>query len=256
MARVLTVPNFSTPVLPDDLGLPRSVTLHYARGDADHGRSVVAFSGPADDVFGALVVLTHTLLATIDLRSQTGAHPRIGAIDVVPFIDLEGHEAESVAERFASALESDLGLPTLRYERSSPQCRPLPELRRAAPPGHPRWGSAVVGARGFLIAANLDFPSTARDRVRAAAREIRRRREAGDPALSGVRALAFDLRSRGRVQLSFNLTRPDETTFDAVAQIGEDLVGQRATGTELIGVIRPRDLSGATRLQVAPEQIV
>lgn len=256
MARVLTVPNFSTPILPDDLGLPPWVTLHYAKGDVDHGRSVVAFSGKPDHVLMGLVSLTKNVLETIDLRTQSGVHPRIGAVDVVPFIDLEGRKAERIADLFVGSLELGMGIPVLRYERSSRDGKTLPELRRSASPGNPMWGTAVVGARDFLIAANLDFPASYKTQVANAASEIRRRRDAGDPALAGVRALAFDLKSRDEVQLSFNFTRPDETTFDAITEIGEALVGQRASGTELIGVIRRRDLPGATRLRVAPDQIV
>ncbi len=256
MDRVLAVPNFSTPFLPDDLGLPPWVTLHYAKGDVDHGRSVVAFSGKPDHVLIGLVSLAHKFLQTIDLSEQTGVHPRIGAIDVVPLIDLQGHKAERIAHLFAGSLEVGMGIPVLKYERSSREGKTLPELRRASWPGHPKWGATVVGARDFLIAANLDFPSAVRTQVANAAREIRHRRDAGDPALEGVRALAFHLVSRDEVQLSFNLTRPDVTSFDAVASLGEEFVGQRARSTELIGVIRRRDLSGATRLEVAPEQIV
>ena len=255
MDRVLAVPNFSISVLPADLGLGPEVALHYARGDVDHGRSVVAFSGKPKDVLASLVALTARILEAADLSTHVGVHPRIGAVDVAPFVDLVGDRAEAVAGLYADHLR-DLGIPALAYERSSPGGRTLPELRRAAGPGHPKWGATVVGARGFLIAANLDFPADLRIEVANAARTIRQRRDAGDPALVGVRALAFDLRSRGEVQLSFNLTRPDETSFDAVAAIGESLVGASAGGTELIGVIRQRDLAGAARLTVDPSQIV
>lgn len=256
MNRVLTVPNFSTPVLPDDLGLPEDVMLHYARGDIDHGRSVVAFSGAPGRVLAGLFTIGAKVLGTIDLRVQTGAHPRVGALDVVPFIDLEGGEALRVAESFAKYFELATGVPVLRYERSSPIGETLPGLRRNPGSGHPKWGTTVVGARAFLIAANLDFPAALRNEVRHAAREMRRRRDAGDAALLGVRALAFDLPSRDEVQLSFNLTRPDETGFDTVVAIGETLVGAVASRTELIGVIRRKDLAGSTRLRIDPAQIV
>ncbi len=268
MPRLLAVPNLSVPDLPPDLGLPEGLTLHYAKGDRDHGRSVVALSGAPDPVVAGLLALAERLLPAIDLRVQTGAHPRLGALDVVPFVDLEGgeeggeggEEAGAAAERFAEAFTDRWRIPVLRYERSSPEGARLPDLRRAPGEGHPRWGATVVGARGFLIAANLDFPGELLPRAKAAARELRRRRDAGEGDLAGVRALAFGLPSRldgrGECQLSFNLTRPDDASFDRVAALAEDLMATEADRAELVGVIRPRDLPGATRLSVAPGQVV
>ena len=263
MSRLLTVPNFSTPVLPPDLppdlGLPSAVTLHYARGDADHGRAVAAFSGEAGAVVDGLLELAARILPGVDLRAQTGAHPRIGALDVAPFVDLEGESALAAAERFAREFSARFGVPVRRYEGSSPSGTSLPQLRKEGG-GHPAWGTTVVGARPFLIAANLDFPAELLPRVRRAMREMRARRDAGEAGLAGVRTLAFALPSReggrGVAQASFNLTRPDLTSFDAVAALAEGLVGARAVGTELVGVIRVRDLAGARRLAVTPEQIV
>ena len=256
MPRLLTVPNFSTAVLPD-LDLFPELVLHYARGDRDHGRSVVAFSGEPDSIIEGLLDLCARLLPRIDLRRQTGAHPRIGALDVAPFIDLMGRTAIGAAEDFSGKFTERFGVPVRMYGENGGAS--LPDLRRTVGGSEnvaTRWGTTVCGARPFLIAANLDFPAVLRSEVRAAAREIRHRRDTGDAALVGVRALAFDLLSQGEVQLSFNLTRPDSTGFDTVAEIGEGLVGAQARRTELIGVIRRCDLPGSTRLEIESAQIV
>lgn len=253
--RLLAVPNFSTSLLPRDLALDPALTLHYAQGDRDHGRSVIAFSGEAESVVEELLNLCGRLLPTIDLCGQTGAHPRVGALDVAPFVDLEGESALVAAERFAREFQARFGVPMRRYEGSSPDGATLPALRREGG-GHPRWGATVVGARGFLIAANLEFSGELLARARAVAREMRARRDSGEAGLVGVRVLAFGLPSRGLAQLSFNLTRPDETGFDAVARLAEGLMGVSAVGTELVGVIRPCDLDRARRLAPATGQVV
>ena len=267
MSRLLAVPNFSTAELPEGLDLGSAITLHYAGGDPDHGRAVVAFSGEAREVGDALLGLCARLLPTIDLRSADGAHPRVGALDVAPFVDLDGgEEALGVAERFGMVFARRFEVPVTMYEANARGETPLrlPQLRSGDPAPvdygpktpHPVWGRTVVGARGPLVAANLVFAPEHRARVRAAAKTLRARRDAGDPALEGVRTLAFDLPSRGLVQLSFNLTCPDATAFDAVAETAETEIGARGISTELIGVIRERHVAGARRLTIAPEQIV
>ncbi|MER3496517.1 MAG: hypothetical protein C4320_06930 [Armatimonadota bacterium] len=85
---------------------------------------------------------------------------------------------------------------------------------------------------------------------------MRQRRDAGDIQFLGVRTLAFELVSRDECQLSFNLTRPDETSFDELATWAEARIGHPALRAELVGIIRPGDLGRSTRLPVSPAQIV
>ena len=174
--RTLLVPNFSLPFVPDGAAEALAgTTVHYLRGDVDHGRVVAAFSVAS---------------------SGRGGHGG----------------------------------------------------------GHPRWGTTVLGRRDFLIAANIDLADPDPALARRLAKEIRTRREAGEPAFRGVRALGFPLASRGRSQLSFNLARPDETAFEDLYAWTADRA--EIVGTELIGVIRPIDLPRSTRLTVEPAQVV
>mgnify|MGYP002863413777 FL=1 len=116
----------------------------------------------------------------------------------------------------------------------------------------------MVGLRQFLLAVNLNLTepdtrvaTTLSDRI-----WVRRR---DDPQFAGIRCLPFRLNSQGMSQLSMNFTKPDLTQVDPVirwASEAADRAGVKAVSTELIGVIRPQDLPGATTLEPRPEQIV
>ena len=186
--------------------------------DPHHHRSVVTLGGP--DVEEAAFALAAAAVGLLDLRTHDGAHPRLGVVDVVPFVPLHGAtmgDAVAARDRFAARAGREIALPCFLY---GPE-RTLPEVRRGAfvtlAPDtgprrpHPTAGAACVGARGVLVAYNLWLaPGTPLAVGRRVAREIR-----GD----GVRALAFDL--GGRVQVSCNLVEPARVgpaaAYDAVA---------------------------------------
>ncbi|RYG33134.1 hypothetical protein EON81_18975, partial [bacterium] len=117
----------------------------------------------------------------------------------------------------------------------------------------PKAVGIKVGERGFLLAINVDLSDDDLSLAKRIAREIRTRREAGEEGFAGVRALAFPLPSRGIVQVSMNLTDPDRSCPDEMVRFVEERAG--ISGTELIGVIRERDLPGATRLPIDSRQI-
>ncbi|RYG41295.1 hypothetical protein EON79_21055 [bacterium] len=248
----LTVPNWSIYAPEAEPHWERLIapcTVHYCQGDPDHGRTVTAFSGPWAEVEAALFRLAEDILPRIDLRTQTGVHPRIGALDVCPFVG--PNDAAGFAERFGARFD----VPTVLYERSDTAGSSLPAIRNAgrdAPAT--RWGVTTVGERGFLVAMNVDLAVDDLPLARRVAREIRTRREAGEPGFAGVRALGFALPSRGIVQVSMNLTDPDRSLPDDLVRFVE--ARAPIAGTELIGVIRERDLPGATRLPIAPAQVV
>jgi glutamate formiminotransferase len=287
--RILTVPNWS-------FGRSRGLSLqfrdvldrhdlkvHYLQSDPDHNRTVSAFSGPEEKVAEALLSLCTLAFDAIDLNRHTGVHPRIGALDVCPFLPLDGEltpatlaAANGFVERVAATMAARHDVPVFLYEKSERGRHEadLPSLRRGGFGGligrelrpdfgpstaHLRLGVTIMGVREFLLAVNVDLALPDPTVAKSIARDIRRLRSEGDPRFLGVRALGLPLVSRGESQVSMNLTLPDLTPVDPIveyiAQQARD-VNVRLAGTELIGVIRPCDLPGATRLKIRPEQIV
>ncbi len=277
--RLLCVPNWSFCDHPDlesafrDVFGSYPVKLHYIAGDVDHNRTVTAFSGDASFVQAVLFELANLALPLIDLRTHRGVHPRIGALDVCPFIVLD-HSIpdQSFVDETASFVASKFGLPIYFYEHSEKGRHEadLPTLRKGQFEGmegkalfpdygpserHPRLGATVMGFRDFLIAMNVfvTFGS------RPIAKEIRQLRAQGDDRFLGVRALGLTLSHRGCEQVSMNLSMPDQTFVDPIIHwISEKagMLGARVTGTELIGVIREKDCGQATSLLIHPDQVI
>jgi glutamate formiminotransferase len=254
--------------------------------DPDHNRSVMTFLGPGEAVCGALLAAARVAAARIDLRTHTGVHPRAGALDVAPFVPLkavagnlvvaEERAAEAIAlsARAGQRLAEELGLPVYLYEWSARAGRvsALPELRRGGFEGligkrltgerapdfgpeesHPSAGIAVVGARGPLVAYNIDLHTDDISIARQIARRIREER-ARLPALTGVRALGLLLPTRGVAQVSMNLTAPHQTTLPAVFDFVQTEARSLHTAiraSEIIGAI-PRAVLGGQ----PPEAIV
>ena len=276
--RILAVPNWSffDPELCQkardaiaELGLKG----HYFKGDFDHERTVTAFSGNQDTVIEGMDRLCEVILPRTDLKFQQGVHPRIGALDVVPFVLLDGSEIDLVkaSATWAESFSLRYRVPTHLYEKAAragaeyrlPFLRgQMGEIEKLPDFGsleHEQWGTTIVGVRNFLLAANLNIAQNNIQSVKEVARELRFQRERGNAALAGVRALGFELRSRDITQLSLNFTDPDFTSFDAVFEIAEKLLSEHGlfvTETELIGVIRSQDVLGATHLTLDPSQVV
>ena len=248
---MLTVPNWSfydPPLarrIADEL-TARGLNVHYCQGDEDHGRTVTAFSGSFLDLASAILWIADLVFPSIDLRVHRGVHPRIGALDVCPFIGLPPYP--SLAE-FAALFEERYGVPVSLYGHSGSAS--LTSLRRDGVVAS-RWGSTVMGFRDWLLAVNFSLPGQDVALVKRLAREIRVRRNAGDELFAGVQALGFRLEIADLAQLSLNFTRPDETSVDDVR------AWLPATGwiPELIGVIREQDLPNATCLRPTPSQII
>lgn len=182
--------------------------------DPDHHRSVLTLAGEE-----AARVVTATTVLSIDLRTHTGVHPRIGAVDVVPFVPLgESTMADAIAarDRFAHWAGTELGLPCFLYgpERSLPDVRrhAFADLEPDAGPKapHPSAGAVAVGARPVLLAYNLWLAEPDLDVARAIARDLR------GPA---VRTLGLAVGAE--VQVSMNLIDPlavgPAAAYDAVA---------------------------------------
>jgi glutamate formiminotransferase len=252
--------------------------VHYLKGDLDHNRTVTAFSGEEDAVVDALMDMADAAFDVIDLTRHTGVHPRIGALDVCPFVPLDSPQESAlpVVERFAALLAARHSVPVYLYEKSERGRHEadLPSLRKGGFGGligriltpdfgpqyaHPRLGLTVAGVRDFLIAMNANLRHSSPIPAKEIARTIRRLRGEGDPRFLGVRSLGFSLASLEISQVSMNLTLPDLTPVDPIVdwiRVEASNYGTTIKGTELIGVIREKDLAQATHLKVNDEQII
>jgi glutamate formiminotransferase len=231
--------------------------------DADLDRSVLTLAGPPDELQAAVAALARLAVATIDVGSHAGGHPRLGAVDVVPFVDLADPAAPATArslaarDRFADWAATALALPCFLYgpERSLPEVRrrawrDLPPDRGPARP-HPTAGATCVGARGVLVAYNLVLGTSDLAIARAAAARVRR---------PGLRALGFAL--AGGAAVSCNLTDPyrlgPADAYDAVAQALEDVP---IVSAELVGLLPDAVLRAAPRdrwtaLGIGPDRTI
>jgi len=211
--------------------------------DQEHNRSVFTLAGDVADVEVAVKALARLVVSELDLAKHVGAHPRLGVLDVVPWVSLEGPPVRDAAglaavearDRFARWAAGELALPVFLY---GPH-RSLPEVRRSAwrvlqpdlgpSTPHPSAGSVAVGARPLMVAYNLWLGDADLGVVREMVRQIR------SPT---VRALAFAL-SGPAVQASFNLIAPFEVgPADIWDKVSTWVPVERA---ELVGLL-PREV--------------
>lgn len=217
--------------------------------DPDHNRTVVTLLGSPGDLVDSVVRLTAAALQHIDLTSHQGVHPRLGAVDVVPFYPVRSasmDEAVAAAIECAGRLWGELALPSFLYEEAAAidQARALPWIRKHAfvdlvpdlggPGPHPTGGAAVVGARGLLVAYNVNLDSADLQAARSIATAIRRR------FAGRVRTLGLFLGSRETAQVSMNLLAPDSTcleeVYGAVEAEAKD-AGVAVDGSEIVGLV-------------------
>jgi len=229
--------------------------------DRDHHRSVITIAGTPRQVIDGAVAGTRAARDRIDLTRHEGAHPRMGATDVVPFVplgDATVAQAREAAEEAAARIASELGIPTYLYGDAArrPERRDLAKVREGQFEGlrdligtdparapdfgpmavHPTAGATAVGARFFLIAFNVNLATRDLAVAKRIAKEIRER----DGGLPGVKALGFDLAEKGWVQVSMNLVDYRRTSpvdaYDAVASRAQ-AAGVTVAGSELVGLI-------------------
>jgi glutamate formiminotransferase / 5-formyltetrahydrofolate cyclo-ligase len=255
------VPNFSEGRDEEKIGrivaAVEGVRVLGLHSDPDHNRSVLTFAGEEDAVLEAAVALAEACAREIDLASQTGEHPRMGSLDVLPFVPLEGATLEDAARlaRLAGERIGALGLPVYLYEAAStaPHRRNLAEIRRggyeglAARMGDPLWqpdygppeldprkGAVAIGARSFLVAFNAYLDTEDVGVARAVARRVRKR----DGGLAGVKALGLEV--GGRAQVSMNLTNLEKTPIPVVLEAVRSAAaehGASVESTELVGLV-------------------
>lgn len=228
--------------------------------DRDHNRSVLTLAGSPDGLRRAIRALYVVALRQIDMRTQTGAHPRIGAVDVVPFIPLAGAgmaDCVRLARETAQAIAAEFDIPTYLYAQAANarERTKLADIRRGEFEGlvdklaepawkpdfgpaipHPTAGASAVGARGFLIAYNIQLETP---NVRIARRIARAVRESSG-GLPGVQAIGVYLPSRRRAQVSMNLLDFERAPIGLVFQAVEREAAAQGTGvagSEIVGLV-------------------
>ncbi len=246
--------------------------------DPDHNRAVLTFVGPPEAVEDASIAVASFAIESIDMGDHLGVHPRIGALDVLPFVPLVGltmEDARASARRVGGRLAKELGIPVFFYaEASDPPGRSLAELRSGGfetlvagfPDGrtpdvmpsswphpgiHPTAGAVCVGARPLLLAWNVEVKGLTEEELRRVAAALRER----DGGVPGLRTLALSLPPEGRLQLSMNLENVLLRRPFAVFRAIEDRVraaGGEIVGTEVVGMV-PDELlfeAGVDRLSL------
>jgi glutamate formiminotransferase len=256
-----SVPNFSEgrdPATIDEIGsaLGSRVTLLDVHADVDHNRSVLTVVGEETDLVEALLAAIACARDRIDLRAHKGAHPRIGAADVVPVVPISLDDmprAHGAAMELARRIGEDVGLPVFLYGELASGRGPAffrrggpSELQRRIDAGelkpdfgparlHASAGAVLVGARRPLIAFNVNLEGELH-----AAREIASIVRESGGGFPGVRALGLELPSSGLVQVSMNVEDWEASALhDIVASVEKEALSRAATvvGSELVGLM-------------------
>jgi glutamate formiminotransferase len=252
------------------------VALLHRTSDADHNRTVLTFAGTAEAVVEAAVRVCGAAVASIDLRLHSGVHPRIGAMDVCPLVPVSGIALEQCAELaqwVGNRIWLEHGVPVYFYEAASlsDEHRSLEAVRRGVwregllpdlggPSLHPSAGAAVVGARKFLVAFNVNLESADLGLARHIARAVRQ----SSGGLAHVKALGLPLDSAGVAQVSMNLVDFQSTSIVQAFEAVEALACERGVAvreSELIGLAPAAALNEEIALRVklkawSPEMIL
>jgi glutamate formiminotransferase len=244
----------------DDLrGVPGMRVLDV-QSDAAHNRSVFTLAGDASAMAAGIPRLFEGAIAAIDLTTHKGEHPRMGAVDVTPFIPIEGvtmAECVALAKAVAADVAARCSLPIYLYEEASgdPARKNLEDIRRGefeglaakmATPGwapdfgpaapHPTAGASVIGARMPLIAYNINLATNRLEVAKKIAAAVRM----SSGGLRYVKAMGIPLEDRGIVQVSMNLTNYEKTpvfrVFDLVKREAERY-GVQVLESEIVGLV-------------------
>ena len=229
--------------------------------DPDHNRSVVTFTGSKEAVQEGAFRGARAASELIDLNKHKGQHPRMGALDVLPFVPISGvtlDDCVEIANKIGARIAKDLKIPVYLYEAAArkPERRNLENVRRGEFEGlreailtdesrypdygprmiHPTAGAVAVGARMPLIAFNVNLNS----KDVAVAKKIAKNIRASNGGMPNVKALGFLLEHKGMVQVSMNLTdytvTPISKVFEAVKKAAGDR-GVEVAESEIIGLI-------------------
>ncbi|MBC5825321.1 MAG: glutamate formimidoyltransferase [Candidatus Eremiobacteraeota bacterium] len=234
------------------------VVLIDTQSDASHNRSVFTLVGSGDGVLGAALRIVEAAVARIDLRSHSGEHPRMGAVDVIPFIPISEStmdDAILLARRCAQAVWERHRVPSYFYEfaATTPRRRDLSAVRQGQfeglmsavkdpsrhpdvgePELHPSAGAMAIGARDFLIAYNVNLASGDLPLAQRIALAVRQR----SGGFFGIKALGFAL-SDTMVQVSMNVVNVKAIPLYRVTEIirrEAAAAGVSVSGCELVGL--------------------
>jgi glutamate formiminotransferase len=234
--------------------------------DPDHNRSVITFVAAPEMIVEAAVRAVGVAAELIDMRQHTGVHPRLGATDVLPFIPISGvtmEDCAALAHQAGERIARELSIPVFFYERAAlrPERVNLEDVRRGAlellreqiavessrAPDvgplrvHETAGAIAVGARPFLIAFNINLRTTDVSIARKIARAVRAR----SGGLPFVKALGFELSTRGLTQVSMNIVNYEVTgitqAYEAVRRETER-AGVEIVSTEIVGLVPEKAL--------------
>jgi glutamate formiminotransferase len=241
--------------------------------DADHNRSVFTLVGDDDGLVSALLAGIAAAREQIDLRTHEGAHPRIGAADVVPLVGLDPSDrsrARACALRLGERIGTELELPVFLYGELAPGRGPAffrrggpAELQRRLDSGElapdfgpprldPRAGGVIVGARRPLIAFNVNLDTDDVEIAREIAASVRER----DGGFAGVRALGLSLPRAGHAQVSMNVEDYEAAALhEIVARIEAEAAarGVEIAGSELVGLMPAGAAAAAAGAQLRIE---
>lgn len=214
------------------------VLLDY-RADKDHNRLVVSLAGPPDALRDPLIEASKVAVSHIDLEHHQGGHPRIGAIDVVPFVPLRNitmQECVRLSHEFGRLFHEETGVPVYFYEEAAlrPERRGLEVIRKGQfevlkteiirperhpdvgePKIHPSAGATVIGARKFLIAFNVNLGTTDVGIAKQIAKTVR----VSSGGLCHVKGIGLSLEERGLVQVSMNIVDYEKNALYRVVEL-------------------------------------
>ena len=283
MAIIESIPNVSEGRRPEvvermaeAVRLTPGVTLLNYSSDASHNRSVFTLIGDAPALKAATLALFEVAAATIDLRTHQGEHPRIGAVDVVPFVPIEGAtmaDCVALAKDVAATVAERFALPVFLYEEaaSSPARRNLEDIRRGEFEGlrakmsggewtpdfgpaqpHESAGATVIGARMPLIAYNINLNTDRLDVAKKIAAAIRH----SSGGLRFVKAMGVMLEDRRIAQVSMNLTNYEKTPIFRVFELVRREAaryGVTILESEVVGLVPSAALTGAAQFYLQLE---
>lgn len=244
-------------------------------------RTVITFAGSPEAVYEAAFRAAEAASRLIDMRFHHGVHPRSGALDVLPFVPVEGvtlEECAEMARKLAKQMYDELGIPCYCYEAAAfvPERRNLAVCRAggyealpakiADPLRRPdfgpdsynetvaRTGASNVGARNFLIAVNFNLNTDSAEQAGEVAKDVREKGRKGPDGkwipgtLKGCRAIGWYIEEYGKAQVSMNITDIDavplHVAFEEVSRAAAAR-GLRVTGTEIVGLVPKRVLTDA-----------
>lgn len=252
------------------------VTLMDHSSDASHNRSVISYIGSPEGVEEASVALAKKAAELIDLTKHTGEHPRMGAVDVMPFIPIRQAATEdcvALSKRVGKRIAEEAGIPVFLYEASasSPLHENLADIRRGQfegmaekvmQPGwepdfggrriHPTAGVVAVGARKPLIAYNLNLDTSDLSIAKQIAKTIRE----SSGGLPCVKAIGVMLHERNIAQVSINMTDYTVTPLHVVTELVRSEAakyGANVVGSELIGLAPMKAFADAAEFYLGIE---